>query len=125
MTVIRKEKKTQNCVNCKANWTCDYASKPKSNYKKAMRKAMNPSYSGLLTFQVAATKFSQDEWEFPYIVQWELYRDMMLENYRNLVSLGRFWSSFRGIFLRQKSDPWDGKGMETTYPGSGTPPGEG
>lgn len=45
MTVFRKEKKTQNCVNCKANWTCDYASKPKSNYKKAMRKAMNPSYS--------------------------------------------------------------------------------
>uniref|UniRef100_A0A8W4FM61 KRAB domain-containing protein n=1 Tax=Sus scrofa TaxID=9823 RepID=A0A8W4FM61_PIG len=54
---------------------------------------------GLLTFQVAATKFSQDEWEFPYIVQWELYRDMMLENYRNLVSLGRFCHYIKITFV--------------------------
>uniref|UniRef100_A0A8C3W7E6 KRAB domain-containing protein n=1 Tax=Catagonus wagneri TaxID=51154 RepID=A0A8C3W7E6_9CETA len=61
---------------------------------------------GLLTLQVAATIFPQDEWEFPDIAQWELQRDMTLENYRNLVSLGRVSKPELVIFLRQKNDPW-------------------
>uniref|UniRef100_A0ABI7ZCI2 KRAB domain-containing protein n=1 Tax=Felis catus TaxID=9685 RepID=A0ABI7ZCI2_FELCA len=60
-----------------------------------------------LTFEDVAVLFTRDEWRKLGPFQRNLYQDVMLENYSNLVSLGLLFSKPKVIsLLQQGDDPW-------------------
>ncbi|KAF5926375.1 hypothetical protein HPG69_015573 [Diceros bicornis minor] len=54
-------------------------------------------HQGLVRFLDVAVDLSQEEWECPGPAQRDLYREVMLENYRNFVSLGKAHSDFQFV----------------------------
>uniref|UniRef100_A0A8C8XRR0 KRAB domain-containing protein n=1 Tax=Panthera leo TaxID=9689 RepID=A0A8C8XRR0_PANLE len=63
---------------------------------------------GLLTFRDVAIELSQEDWECLNLSQWDIYRDVMLENYRNLLFLGLIMTMPDLItFIEQNNEPWN------------------
>ncbi|XP_062950726.1 zinc finger protein 502-like [Cynocephalus volans] len=75
-------------------------------YAFQQQQNMNKSW-GFVSFEDVAVDFTWEEWQNLSDVQRTLYRDVMLETYSNLVSLGHCITKPEVIFrLEQEAEPW-------------------
>ncbi|XP_034855420.1 zinc finger protein 300-like [Mirounga angustirostris] len=62
---------------------------------------------GPVSFKDVAVDFTQEEWQYLDLPQRDLYRDVMLENYINLISVGYQTTKPSVIHkLEQGEEPW-------------------
>nr|XP_035141553.1 zinc finger protein 577 isoform X6 [Callithrix jacchus] len=78
------------------------------------------SGEGLLSFEDVAVDFTREEWQFLDPSQKVLYKEVMSENYRNLVSVGYQGTKPDSLFkLERGKPPWivEGAAHSETCPG--------
>jgi len=64
------------------------------------------SYEGSVSFRDVAVDFSRDEWQHLDLAQRNLYRDVMLETYSHLLSVGYEVPQPEVFMLEQGKEPW-------------------